>query len=65
MVNFIGGLADDQQILALDNTHLHLYDKTPRKGRKVAHATVRTDEVNLFRQSLTTLATLADQVDDS
>ncbi len=65
MVNFIGGLANDQQILALDNAHLHLYDKAPRKGRKVAHATVRADDANLFKQSLTTLATLADQVDDS
>lgn len=65
MVNFIGGLAEDAQVLALENCHLHLYDKAPRKGRKVAHATINTTDGNLFKQNLMKLAQLAQEVDDS
>ncbi|OQW78062.1 MAG: 5-(carboxyamino)imidazole ribonucleotide synthase [Proteobacteria bacterium ST_bin11] len=65
MVNFIGGLADDAQLLNIPNTHLHLYDKTPRKGRKVAHATVRADSETAYRDALQHLAELALAVDDS
>jgi len=65
MVNFIGGLAADQQVLALINCHLHLYDKTPRKGRKVAHATVRADNAGVYAESLQRLIELAAATDDS
>ena len=34
MVNFIGGLATTEQVLAIPNCHLHLYDKTPKQGTK-------------------------------
>ena len=65
MVNFIGGLPNDEQLLSLKNSHLHLYDKLPRKGRKVAHATIRADELNVFQENLQILADMADAVDDS
>jgi len=65
MVNFIGGLANDEQILSIANSHLHLYDKAPRKGRKVAHATARADSEADFRNTLQQLADLASAVDDS
>jgi 5-(carboxyamino)imidazole ribonucleotide synthase len=65
MVNFIGGIPAIKEILAIENTHFHLYGKSPRKGRKVAHATVRTESAKQFEQSLRQLARLADQVDDS
>jgi 5-(carboxyamino)imidazole ribonucleotide synthase len=65
MVNFIGGLTADENILSLANSHLHLYDKSPRKGRKVAHATVRTEDDKVFADSLTKLIALAEAVDDS
>jgi 5-(carboxyamino)imidazole ribonucleotide synthase len=65
MVNFIGGLAEDEQILNIANCHLHLYDKAPRKGRKVAHATARSDDATEFAGILQKLATLAAAVDDS
>jgi 5-(carboxyamino)imidazole ribonucleotide synthase len=65
MVNFIGGLPETEALLTLGHAHLHLYDKSPRKGRKVAHATIRVDEVSEFRQTLARLATLAEQVDNS
>jgi 5-(carboxyamino)imidazole ribonucleotide synthase len=65
MVNFIGGLADDTKLLNIPNAHLHLYDKTPRKGRKVAHATVRADSEIQYRDALQLLANLALAVDES
>lgn len=65
MVNFIGGVAESQELLALDHTHLHLYDKSPRKGRKVAHATVRSDDQQVFDSSLKQLESLAAKLDNS
>lgn len=65
MVNFIGGLPDNAALLNLDHAHLHLYDKSPRKGRKVAHATVRTDDVESFDATLTQLKNMAQAADDS
>jgi 5-(carboxyamino)imidazole ribonucleotide synthase len=65
MVNFIGGLPDSQDILALPHTHLHLYDKEPRKGRKVAHATIRAASAEQLTEWLKPLIALADETDDS
>ena len=65
MVNFIGNVSSTEEILAIPNTHVHLYDKTPRKGRKVAHATVRAETTEQLDTLLKQLITLADQVDDS
>ena len=65
MVNFIGGLPAEQQVLSLDNCHLHLYDKAPRKGRKVAHATVRVDDALVFSEILQKLTELAAASDNS
>lgn len=41
LINFIGRLPDPREVLALPDTHLHLYGKTPRPGRKLGHATSR------------------------
>lgn len=65
MVNFIGGLAANEQVLSIANSHLHLYDKAPRKGRKVAHATARADNQADYQDALQKLADLATSVDDS
>jgi 5-(carboxyamino)imidazole ribonucleotide synthase len=65
MVNFIGGLPGTEELLAISHVHLHLYDKAPRKGRKVAHATVRTDTTGQLAVLVKQLTALADQVDDS
>jgi 5-(carboxyamino)imidazole ribonucleotide synthase len=65
MVNFIGGLPGTEELLAISHVHLHLYDKAPRKGRKVAHATVRTDTTGQLTVLVKQLTALADQVDDS
>jgi 5-(carboxyamino)imidazole ribonucleotide synthase len=65
MVNFIGGLPVTEELLAIPQAHLHLYDKAPRKGRKVAHATVRTETTEQLTTLIKQLTMLADQVDDS
>ena len=53
MVNFIGEMPEAEEILALPHTWLHDYDKQPRAGRKVGHATVRlTSEETLSRHPL-------------
>lgn len=65
MVNFIGGLPETSEVLAIDHVHLHLYDKAPRKGRKVAHATLRTASRAQLSAKLRALSELAERVDDS
>lgn len=65
MVNFIGGLPDTNALLALPHTHLHLYDKEPRTGRKVAHVTVRADNAEQLAELLQPVIAMADEVDDS
>ncbi len=65
MVNFIGGLPADADVLSINHVHMHLYDKAPRKGRKVAHATIRARDKEQLEKLVKQLAQLADQVDDS
>ncbi|WP_262965360.1 5-(carboxyamino)imidazole ribonucleotide synthase [Methylobacter psychrophilus] len=65
MVNFIGGLPVTEELLAVPHAHLHLYDKAPRQGRKVAHATVRTETTEELYALIKQLTLLADKVDDS
>ena len=65
MVNFIGGLPATEEVLRIPHAHLHLYDKSPRKGRKVAHATVRAENSEQLAELVKKLTMLADQVDDS
>lgn len=43
MVNIIGELPDVPALLALPHTHLHLYGKAARPGRKIGHVTVCAD----------------------
>ncbi|WP_029151754.1 5-(carboxyamino)imidazole ribonucleotide synthase [Methylovulum miyakonense] len=65
MVNFIGGLPETGSILGIPGVHLHLYGKEPRKGRKVAHATIRTLTDATLGELTQKIATIANQVDDS
>jgi 5-(carboxyamino)imidazole ribonucleotide synthase len=37
MVNLIGTLPETEAVLKLPETHLHLYGKSPRPGRKIGH----------------------------
>jgi 5-(carboxyamino)imidazole ribonucleotide synthase len=65
MVNFIGGLPESKDVLAIANAHLHLYGKSPRKGRKVAHITVWSSNAESYQNSLEKLERQANEVDDS
>ena len=65
MVNFIGGLPKSREVLKIENAHLHLYDKAPRKGRKVAHATIRSDDPDQYAHTLGRLSKLARAVNNS
>jgi 5-(carboxyamino)imidazole ribonucleotide synthase len=65
MVNFIGGLPSTEAVLSIPQAHLHLYGKEPRKGRKVAHATVLAETSEQLAASVSQLMALADAVDDS
>lgn len=40
MVNLIGGLPEEAEVLAIPGARIHLYDKEPRPGRKVGHINV-------------------------
>ena len=55
MVNLIGELPDAEEVLAVENTHLHLYGKSPRPGRKLGHVTVRADKLEKLQQRLSGL----------
>lgn len=58
MVNFIGSIPDAKSVLAIPDTHLHLYGKLPRPGRKVGHATVRAPDPSTLEERLLRLRTL-------
>lgn len=55
MVNLIGELPDAGDVLAVSNTHLHLYGKTPREGRKLGHVTVWADKLEKLQERLSEL----------
>ncbi len=65
MVNFIGGKPENEEVLKIPNAHLHLYAKAPRKGRKIAHATIRTNTLEELEPLKKRLIALADEADDS
>ena len=41
MLNLIGDLPEPAEVLAVPDTHLHLYGKVARPGRKLGHLTLR------------------------
>jgi 5-(carboxyamino)imidazole ribonucleotide synthase len=50
MANLVGAVPSLEELLALPGTHVHLYDKEPRPGRKVGHVTlVDPDETTVER----------------
>ena len=44
MLNWIGAMPDAMAVLAQPGGHWHDYGKQPRDGRKVGHATLRSDD---------------------
>ena len=43
MINLIGTVPDVQRMLKIPGSHLHLYGKEPREGRKLGHLNIRVD----------------------
>ena len=52
MVNLIGEVPEMQEVLRVADTHLHLYGKEARPGRKVGHVTVRADQLEKLQSRL-------------
>jgi 5-(carboxyamino)imidazole ribonucleotide synthase len=52
MLNLIGSLPDEREVLSVPGTHLHLYGKAPRPGRKLGHVTLRANEVGELEERL-------------
>ena len=44
MLNLIGTIPNSAAVLEAGNSHLHLYAKEPRPGRKLGHITLRDDD---------------------
>jgi 5-(carboxyamino)imidazole ribonucleotide synthase len=59
MVNFIGTLPDTSALLAVPGIHLHIYGKSPRRGRKLGHATVCASSPETLSMPLNYLQGLA------
>ncbi len=55
MINLIGEIPDERQVLAVPNAHLHLYGKSARPGRKLGHVTVRADRADKLKTRLAEL----------
>lgn len=52
MLNWIGAMPDPAPVLAESGGHWHDYGKAPREGRKVGHATLRSDDPAALAQAL-------------
>ena len=52
MLNWIGEMPDAEAVLRINGAHWHDYGKTPRPGRKVGHATLRSDSPQALAESL-------------
>jgi 5-(carboxyamino)imidazole ribonucleotide synthase len=51
MINLVGSIPDETSVLSIPGAHLHLYDKSPRSGRKIGHITMCANhERDLFDQ---------------
>ena len=51
MLNIIGELPDTAAVAAVPGTHLHLYDKAPRPGRKLGHVNITGPDEAAVRAS--------------
>lgn len=52
MINFIGQLPEQTVYLNMPGAHYHAYGKSPRRGRKVGHVTLRADDLETLESRL-------------
>ena len=57
MLNWIGEMPDAGAVLAESGGHWHDYGKSPRAGRKVGHATLRSDSTGELADALVRVGT--------
>ena len=55
MVNLIGELPSQDQVLSIPGAHLHLDGKEPRPGRKLGHVTVQAPDSSVLDARLEAL----------
>jgi 5-(carboxyamino)imidazole ribonucleotide synthase len=55
MLNLIGEVPGTEEVLKVADTHLHLYGKELRPGRKVGHVTVRAERADVLQRRLAEL----------
>ncbi|MBW5290583.1 MAG: Phosphoribosylaminoimidazole carboxylase ATPase subunit [Candidatus Ruthia sp. Asou_11_S2] len=55
MINIIGQLGDIDAILEMPNAHLHLYDKSERKNRKLGHINMTANSQTELEDSIAKL----------
>jgi 5-(carboxyamino)imidazole ribonucleotide synthase len=58
MVNFIGSVPCIEQLLVVDDCHVHHYGKAYKDGRKVGHATIRSHNKAQLQRQLQQLQSL-------
>ena len=58
MLNIIGELPDAAAIAAVPGAHLHLYDKSPRPGRKLGHVNITGGDEAAVRDTARSVLTL-------
>lgn len=52
MLNFIGKVPAVEQVVAIDDCHLHHYGKAFKAGRKVGHATLRCQDMTTLKAKI-------------
>ena len=55
MINLIGNVPDTSRIISFPDVHLHLYEKSPRKNRKLGHVTIVSDTLSAFDEKIALL----------
>lgn len=58
MLNCIGSVPETAKVLAIADCHLHDYSKEPKPGRKVGHATLRSQSAQRLQQQIIELEAL-------
>ena len=58
MLNFIGSVPSAEKVLAIADCHLHDYHKAAKVGRKVGHATLRSQDARQLQQHIAELEAL-------
>ena len=58
MVNCIGRMPANEQVLPLADVHVHNYGKAEKPGRKVGHVTLRSNSAEQLQQAVAAVETL-------